>query len=252
MINIFKGNRKSFLKEGKIGKYLKYAIGEICLVMIGILLAIQVNNWNQKTQLKKEEIATLKSMQDAIAINLEELTFALNAQIYRNQSLQAILLAEVEKKSLSSLDSLITANVQNHTFDPSTGVYNALINSGKIELISNDSLKSRISKLFDWVSDYQETEDEVTIYTQAHLETYFIENYNIDPLVISGYRKRTREEELNDRSFYSNTVSSQRVKNIYILLLNKMNDVITKGEKLKEEYMGLVSDLQREIQEMGK
>ena len=48
MIKFFKRIRQNLLLEGKTGKYLKYAIGEIVLVMIGILLALQVNNWNEK------------------------------------------------------------------------------------------------------------------------------------------------------------------------------------------------------------
>ncbi len=47
MINVFNKIRKQLLDENKTGRYLKYAIGEIVLVMIGILLALQVNNWNQ-------------------------------------------------------------------------------------------------------------------------------------------------------------------------------------------------------------
>ena len=54
MIKFFRNTRKILLKEGKITNYLKYAIGEIALVMIGILLALQVNNWNEQRKLKRE------------------------------------------------------------------------------------------------------------------------------------------------------------------------------------------------------
>lgn len=55
MIKFFNQMRKQLLIENKTGRYLKYAIGEIILVMIGILLALQVNAWNNNSELKKEE-----------------------------------------------------------------------------------------------------------------------------------------------------------------------------------------------------
>jgi len=47
MIKLFSKIRQNLLSEGKIGKYLKYAVGEIVLVVIGILIALQINNWNE-------------------------------------------------------------------------------------------------------------------------------------------------------------------------------------------------------------
>lgn len=47
MIKFFRNIRQNLLAEGKIGKYLKYASGEIILVVIGILIALQINNWNE-------------------------------------------------------------------------------------------------------------------------------------------------------------------------------------------------------------
>ena len=55
MIKLFRKIRQNLLSEGKTGSYLKYAVGEIILVMIGILLALQVNNWNDN-RISKEEL----------------------------------------------------------------------------------------------------------------------------------------------------------------------------------------------------
>ena len=52
MIKFFRTIRQKLLSEGNTGKYLKYAIGEILLVVIGILIALQVNTWNEKRKLK--------------------------------------------------------------------------------------------------------------------------------------------------------------------------------------------------------
>lgn len=55
MIKFFRNIRKQLLAEGKLGKYLTYALGEIILVVVGILIALQISNWNEKKQ-KKEEL----------------------------------------------------------------------------------------------------------------------------------------------------------------------------------------------------
>ena len=56
MIKFFRNIRKTLMTEGKTSKYLKYAIGEIVLVVIGILIALQINNWNEYRKLKKVEL----------------------------------------------------------------------------------------------------------------------------------------------------------------------------------------------------
>ena len=55
MLKFFGNIRKSLLNEGKTGKYLKYAIGEIVLVVIGILIALQINNWNENRKLENSK-----------------------------------------------------------------------------------------------------------------------------------------------------------------------------------------------------
>ena len=60
MIKLFRHLRQSVIMKNQTGKYLKYAIGEILLVVIGILIAVQINAWNEGRQSKSNEIKTLK------------------------------------------------------------------------------------------------------------------------------------------------------------------------------------------------
>ena len=62
MIKFFRKIRHKLLNEGRLKKYLIYAIGEILLVMIGILLALQVNNWNEKNKKKEIQLAQLSDL----------------------------------------------------------------------------------------------------------------------------------------------------------------------------------------------
>ena len=73
MIKFFRKIRQNLLSEGKTGKYLKYAFGEIILVVIGILIALQINNWNQNSKERNVEQEYLVSLNEEFNYNLIEL-----------------------------------------------------------------------------------------------------------------------------------------------------------------------------------
>ncbi|GAG86687.1 unnamed protein product, partial [marine sediment metagenome] len=73
MIKFFRKIRQNLLSEGKTGKYLKYAIGEIILVVIGILIALQINNWNIENRNRNLESEIIREIQDNLQFDLQEL-----------------------------------------------------------------------------------------------------------------------------------------------------------------------------------
>jgi hypothetical protein len=74
MLKFFRNLRRSLLFDKKKGKYLKYAIGEVILVMVGILLALQVNNWNDRRNTNNKEIQILTRLDEDAAIPEENST----------------------------------------------------------------------------------------------------------------------------------------------------------------------------------
>ena len=66
MIQFFRKNRRNLLAEGKTSKYLKYAIGEIVLVVVGILIALSINNWNEQQNLKRYEMIMLNEIRSSL------------------------------------------------------------------------------------------------------------------------------------------------------------------------------------------
>jgi len=75
MIKFFRQIRRKLIDKGNLKRYLIYAIGEILLVMIGILLALQVNNWNESNRLAASKITYLKEIrndlvQDSLSISV--------------------------------------------------------------------------------------------------------------------------------------------------------------------------------------
>src|SRR5210317_1070834 len=73
MIKFFRKIRQNLLSEGKTGKYFKYAIGEIVLVVIGILIALQINNWNELRKDNFKEQVILKRLEKEFSSNKEQL-----------------------------------------------------------------------------------------------------------------------------------------------------------------------------------
>ena len=74
MIKFFRKIRQNLLSEGKTGKYLKYAFGEIILVVFGILIALQINNWNEERKDRIKEQVILKQLQEDYQANLSRIT----------------------------------------------------------------------------------------------------------------------------------------------------------------------------------
>src|SRR6056297_2039526 len=73
MIKFFRKIRQNFLSEGKTAKYLTYAVGEIVLVVIGILIALSINNWNQTLKNRKAEKYILESLHNEFLLIKKEL-----------------------------------------------------------------------------------------------------------------------------------------------------------------------------------
>jgi len=154
MIKFFRKIRQNLLSEGKTGKYLKYAIGEIVLVVIGILIALQINNWNEGKKQRNLEVKTLSELQSAFKEDLKDLNFNLN---FHKKGLKACeQLIHAFDQSLHYHDSLdqyfgqysnITVLVHN------TGAYETLKSRG-LDIIENDTLRSQITNLHDNFYNY--------------------------------------------------------------------------------------------------
>lgn len=149
MIKFFRNIRQSLIKEGKTTNYLKYAIGEIVLVVIGILIALQINNWNTKRLEKIEEIGLLLKLQSEFETNQENLKFILKEQENVIENLRYLLSHTGPNPIIMPDDSLTICMVTLAylpKYVPKKGILTSAISSGKIAAITNDSLSARLSQ----------------------------------------------------------------------------------------------------------
>ena len=137
------------LKEGKIKRYLLYAIGEVFLVMIGILLALQVNSWNDDRLRRIDEINYYKNVQEQLIADSTSI-FG-NRQYNRhflNQFNTAINI--IEKNDRNQIDSLgkIILNLTEYSdFDRQGNIYETLVTGGEIKLLRNQDIINSIQAL---------------------------------------------------------------------------------------------------------
>lgn len=159
MIKFFRKIRYDLMEKNKTGKYLKYAIGEIVLVVIGILIALQINNWNEKRLEINQEKITLSNLNEEFLDNLRDLD-SINAKLSNTigamEHLFAMFNNDKIEYSSTTLDSIISKTLTSPTWKPSEFVLNDLKNSGGLSKLRNKELKKL---LFQWTRYYNEMKE---------------------------------------------------------------------------------------------
>lgn len=147
MLKFFRKIRQQLIKKRQLSNYLLYAIGEILLVVIGILIALQINNWNEQRKEKREEWVALNDLKFEFEKN--KTNFLAHADWVNGlEKSWASYLSIVSNKSLSNAERAIERpRVGYAVYSISNNKLNSLLSTGVIDKIKNDSLKQL---LFNW------------------------------------------------------------------------------------------------------
>ena len=176
MIKFFRHIRKSLLMQNRTSRYFKYAIGEIILVVIGILIALQINNWNENRLHQKEEKVLLLSVKKDFLSAISEFEVLNNIRARIINATKRVTSLDPTKFSTDSLHKIFILTLQSPTFNNKAGSLNVLLTSGKINLIRNYQLKE---SLIQWPGDIEDMiEDEVStdkLYHEVFIQ--FIHEY---------------------------------------------------------------------------
>lgn len=190
MIKFFRRIRQNLLTENKFKKYIVYSIGEIVLVVLGILIALQINTWNEKVQERKEEQKVLLNLRTELTGNLTFLKY-----IKRNKE-GALLSMRVLMDECTNnpdyknhnLDSLLgKAFISGWKFVSHTGALTNVLKSDKLNLISNDSLKGLLISL-PTVIDFVAMEDDSY---RSDMHNYYL------PFLAKYYQTKNITNEIN-------------------------------------------------------
>jgi len=160
MIKFFRHIRQRMLKENRFSRYFIYAIGEIVLVMVGILLALQVNSWNEQRKMVKAEQVLLIQLRTDFRSDLEQLEgkIASGSHIVSASSVALQYLDNPTDVNRDSLFKNLSAILGWPTFKETK---NDMNNTGRLQLIQNEELRSMLSHWPTEVIRVQETEQEI-------------------------------------------------------------------------------------------
>ena len=219
------------------------------LVVIGILIALQINNWNQNQKLVKEELQILKSLHKELNKNKNRFDEAYEIHSNRKEYIETIISIKANDISLDSLMSMTRIINNGYTFNPHQGIYNSIINSGKIELISNTTLKERIAGLQDLIKDFQEEEEHVVEFTfhyihKLQLEERLFDNYKVRRGLVTA----SKDEELRIKDKYVKYIESDIYETQLTLLSGFMKDIFIEGPALREELNSIIELVETEIE----
>lgn len=149
MINFFRRIRQALLQGNKFRKYTLYAIGEIALVMIGILLALQVNNWNENQKSRNREMAFLQRLHSDIAADTSMLSAFINIVEIKDQCLRSIHNGTIDNFHYSESNQTYDIFLTRFRSLPiiSDNTFLEVTSSGNWSIIQGDQLKE---KIFDY------------------------------------------------------------------------------------------------------
>ena len=182
MIKFFSKIRYSLIEQNKSGKYFKYAIGEIILVVIGILIALSINNWNENRKNSIKEIQFLEGFKNDLMANKTELNRVIRkAEITSNSSDSILKLKrrELESLGIKSFVRFMMDATGFTVYQTQEGTIQGIMGSGNLDVISNDSIRLAIGSWQANLKDFREWEelDKNTYaiyneYLENHLKLY--------------------------------------------------------------------------------
>lgn len=233
MVQFFRKIRQSLLTKGKAWSYLKYAFGEIILVMFGILLALQVNNWNQDRIQKKAErkmVAQLLVDAKADSIFFQTRMDLLNLQIQAYDNLislcEGTLADSLKNKALRQQERPFIRLASQSNL--------AGYKSKNYDLLSNEDLKNTLS---DYEANYEYVSISIKLYNTNS------QRYS-EPLLISLYNSSIRIDSDTVRfSQLGALCSADQIQGILTLLQVAANNAITQVANFLNLNTKLIGDL---------
>ena len=245
------------MEQNKTGKYIKYAIGEIVLVMIGILLALQVNNWNISRIEQKEQKLYLERLIKDLNFNLKEVEQVVNinqSKLYRiNIVLERLHNDKISRDIYDFNDRVIelevdTTRILNQTFGPnllgirfywtfdhSDATYQELLANGKIDLIQNIQLKTEI------IDYYSGMEDRLQLVNMAEM----MRNDYVRTLAdvgISMFNKMSFEEF--DEYVQDKRKIIAEIENIYMMTSIHQNNLKYSDNSIEKKTRELIAKIE--------
>ena len=255
MIKFFRKIRRNLLSEGKTGKYFKYAFGEIILVVIGILIALQINDWNQNTKDRKLERQYYCRLLEDVKQDYSNYEYSLellNERIDANNIIIQKLLDDT--LPLDSITPYLLKSVKfsNRNYQATTDALEDIKSSGNLNILTDLSVKSKLASYYESMA---RTSSIIETNGKAITDKRFFEKKD---LISSGWIKIAEElngidttkvdlELLNAKVNFTAEIRELLINDaIFYLGINSRNKQILKS--IKNEILSTKSLLEGKCQ----
>ena len=247
MIRFYSKIRQSLLNLRNIRKYTVYALGEILLVVLGILIALQINNWNESRMNRRAESKAIEDLLQEFDKNYKNFQRAIGVhEMILNRTLYIWRLTEKDELLHSDIDSMENWT-RTHTYNPSHGVLNSLISTGAIGLIQNDSLKYLLTNWKDRVEDYTEDENWNREYRDNILVPYL---NNVVPIQQLNVPRGYFQPEINYSTAiraYKDVFATLKFQNELIETVRRLHRIIRQSKPVERDFKEIMRHLRNEL-----
>ncbi|MFC4720852.1 DUF6090 family protein [Geojedonia litorea] len=253
MIKFFRQIRQNLIMENKTSKYLKYAIGEIVLVVIGILIALQINNWNENRKARNTESTYLENISADLQLNLSSLE---NFIAEREKSIEASanILPYFDRTAPLDVNKFnkycVTVMVW-YPFEQHNNTYQELLNSGKLNTLSNKAIKDQLQDMQTSFKRIAFVENEMQQDFESYLYDPFFTTIDLNSSLKNFEQQDTNqviETELNIEQV-TKLLNNQAFKNGFVLSSFNSKDLISEYSKMITTTKNLINMIENELKQ---
>jgi len=249
MLKIFRMIRQQSLKENKFVKYILYAIGEIILVVIGILIALQINNNNDLRKAREKELHYLQNIKTDLELNMLELNRYIMIRTNCIESATRII-EHFEGKPITDYNAFNADGMNIYTwqrFNQINNTFQELINSGNFSLISNDSIKDILLNIESLYKKTKSEEDHFRFDSEQLIYDPIYTILDLNPLV-NNYEYhisngQSGKNVILTKEYYKDYLKSNKIKNGFLMAVLEfdiMNRQMIEMKKMSEELIELI------------
>ncbi|WP_028872507.1 DUF6090 family protein [Psychroserpens burtonensis] len=237
MIKLFRNIRKNLLNEGKTTKYFKYAIGEIILVVIGILIALQINNWNEERKDAIKLINVYALINNDIKNDIGDLQRSVDFYMEKKPVFEKVV-------NDSITPDLLDKGLSRLLFDGPAMILNKKGVSQLRELQVNDTLTFYLNDIYEWMDTKMlPLENSISAEFIDH-QKYVRDNYKW----YAEWMENTITQDLGSKELHNYFLTNHTYRNRVIFIYNRIEEYT---RMLKALIKGL-TEFQDEIDEILK
>jgi len=250
MVKFFQRIRRKMLSQNKFTNYIIYAIGEIVLVVIGILIALQINNWSENRKARATETVYLKELLEDYEINLqksEEVTSRIEEVLPKLTGLLEQSALEQPTISVDSINDAFRLLNSMPAYSSTDRAYNNLIGSGDFKLITNAEIKTAIA-------DYYKALDIVKLVQNTHemqlvnaFQPYIMEYLDYQAVSMIRVENYTLPESVEKEKILS-VFHDRKFRNIITLKFDILTDLLELNQGLQIINEKLVTLLKQQTE----